>query len=91
MLSFNRCGNYLTLNFKIPHMFIKSRVNNFTQYCVTYLRPNGCYVTQMRDNLPRVVEFKSYEDHHYSEYIGCNNGLGWKIISIRLVDCKFRS
>ena len=91
MINFNRRGNYLCLDFKIPSLFIQKKSSYINMYSITYLRPNGQTITQIRDNLPRVIEFNSYERHYYKEYINCYNGLGWKIIDIKIVECKYRS
>ncbi len=91
MINFVRSGNVISFNLRLPKFLFKKKHYIFNQYLVTYLRPNGQYVSQMRDNLPRVVDFNQYENHDYYEYIGCYNGLGWKITSIKIVECKMRS
>jgi len=91
MINFVRSGNVISFNINLPKFLFKKKHFIFNQYMITYLRPNGQYITQIRENLPRVVEFNQYETHSYSDYIGCFNGLGWKITSIKILECKYRS
>lgn len=91
MFKFNKCDNQLCLSFDLPKFFQKKNNYTFRQYEIIYIRPNGCIITQLRENLPRVVEFREFEDHKYTDYIGCYNGLGWKIKNIRIVESKYVS
>ena len=69
--------------------FKKKKQYEFSQYEVTYIRPNNHIKTELRTNLPRVCDFVDYHNHSIRDYIGCENGFGWKIKTIRLVKCRY--
>ena len=83
-------SKFLGFNFSLtsPSFFNKSSYK-FRCYEVTYLRPNGCYKTEFRFNLPRVSEFRDFENHFFKDYIGKTTGLNWEIKTIRIVECKY--
>lgn len=91
MFSLCKKGNYLSLNIRLPRFILSQKEYKFYQYQITYLRPNGQLITQMRSNLPRVTDFRDFESHSISEYIGCSNGFGWLIKNIKVVECNYRS
>ncbi len=89
MFCFSKNRNYISINIKLPHILIKNRHYEFNQYEVTYIRPNNHLKVEFRSNLPRVCEFNDYSNYSLNDYVGCTNGLGWKIKTIRIVKCRY--
>lgn len=89
MFCFSKSNNGLTIDVKLPRFLIKRRHYYFNQYEVTYIRPNNHLKVEIRSNLPRVCEFNDYSNYSLNDYIGCTNGLGWKIKTIRIIKCHY--
>lgn len=78
-------GKFVTCYLPKRTQRVVFRKKRYSLFQITWLRQNGQVLVKNYDVLPRVTEFSDFEQHKYTEYVGCTNGYGWVITKSELV------